>query len=294
MEYRFYTLDVFADGLFSGNQLAVLPSAGGLDDALMQRIAKEFGYSETAFVTPAGGRNVRNVRIFTPESEVDFAGHPTIGTAILLARIGDLEGDEKICAVFREKIGDIPVTVLCDDAGPVSAEFAVAMVPERMGLPPMDPAAVISLDPSRVLRHAAFTCGLPYLMVEVSSLGDVGDARLDHAAWRGQVAGTGAPNVFVFSQETEDPGRDFHARMFAPALGVSEDPATGSAAAALAGYVSEFLERGDGEFSYLIEQGFEMKRPSIIEMSFSQEGGQIRGVRVGGRAAVFSKGTILL
>jgi trans-2,3-dihydro-3-hydroxyanthranilate isomerase len=128
----------------------------------------------------------------------------------------------------------------------------------------------------------------------VLSLEKIKQANLNHDEWKKQISKSDAPQLFLFTNETENPDYNFHARMFAPALGISEDPATGSAVAALSGYISKFLENKDGEFSYVIEQGFEINRPSIIEMSFSQKDQKIESVKIIGNAVIFSEGKISL
>ena len=295
MEFQFYVIDVFTDKQFQGNQLAVFPSAAGISDENMQKIAKEFNYSETTFVTSTDDKNIRNVRIFTPESEVDFAGHPNIGTAMLLARIGELTDEKQIHTIFREKVGDIAITINFDNSKPITAELSVAKIPEEKILPSLEQISkVISLEPTDVLQPIAFSCGLPFLFIPVLSLEKIKKASLNHDEWKKQISDLHVHHLFLFTAETENPEYDFHARMFAPALGISEDPATGSAVAALSGYISKFLEKNNGEFTYVVEQGFEINRPSIIEMSFSQKNQKIESVKIKGNAVIFSEGKISL
>jgi trans-2,3-dihydro-3-hydroxyanthranilate isomerase len=296
LEFQFYVVDVFTDKQFQGNQLAVFPSATGISDENMQKIAKEFNYSETAFVTHTEDKNILNVRIFTPESEIDFAGHPNIGTAMLLARIGKLTDEKQIQIVFREKVGDVPITINFDNFKPISAELSVAKLPEEKEvLPSLEQISkVISLEATDISQPVAFSCGLPFLFIPVLSLEKIKQANLNHDEWKKQISDSDVPQLFLFTRETENPDYDFHARMFAPALGISEDPATGSAVAALSGYISEFLEKDDGEFTYVVEQGFEINRPSIIEMSFSQKNQRIESVKIMGNAIIFSEGKMSL
>ena len=295
LDFQFFVIDVFTDKKFQGNQLAVFPSATGLSDETMQKIAKEFNYSETTFVTPTDDKNIRNVRIFTPESEIDFAGHPNIGAAMLLAQIEEFKDEKKIQIVFREKVGDIPITINFENFKPISAELSVAKLPEEKVLPSLEQISkVVSLEPNDISQPIAFSCGLPFLFIPVRSLEKIKQANLNHDEWKKQISNSDAPQLFLFTTETENSNYDFHARMFAPALGISEDPATGSAVAALSGYISKFLEKNDGKFSYVVEQGFEIKRPSIIEMSFSQKNQKIESVKIIGKAVIFSEGKISL
>jgi trans-2,3-dihydro-3-hydroxyanthranilate isomerase len=156
-------------------------------------------------------------------------------------------------------------------------------------------AKSISLDVSDIVSSPlSFSCGLPFLFVEISSLEKIKQAALNQGHWNNHISQCWAPQLYLFTKETALLDSDFHARMFAPALGISEDPATGSAAAALAGVISENFEKTDGNFTYVIEQGFEMGRPSIIEMSFTQKNQKIESVKIKGNAVIFSKGTINL
>lgn len=294
MEYEFFVMDVFTDKKFEGNQLSIFPSSDGLDDETMQKIAREFNYSETIFVSSDNKENVKNVRIFTPESEVDFAGHPNIGAAMLLARIGKYSDEKQIDIIFKEKVGDVPIRIYFEDSIPQNAELSTAKLPEKRDSPSMESIAKsISLDVSDIVSSPlSFSCGLPFLFVQISSLEKLKQATLNQEHWNNHISQCWAPQLYLFTKETVLSDSNFHARMFAPSLGITEDPATGSAAAALAGVISECFEKNDGNFTYVIEQGFEMNRPSIIEMSFTQKNQKIESVKIKGNAVIFSKGTI--
>ena len=314
MEYQFYVLDVFTDKIFTGNQLAVFPSAEGLSTQTMQKIAKEFNYSESVFVTSVGKKEeeknkgvlTRNVRIFTPAAELDFAGHPNIGAAMLLARINEVSDESKARIIFKEKAGDVPIQIHFKDSVPYSAELCPPKLPERGDdFSSIDIVAqVISLDVSDIdslEKCVSFSCGVPYLFIPIKRLEKLEQATLNQEIWKKHFANFWAPQLYLFSKETVLPDSDFHARMFAPGLGVAEDSATGSAAAALAGYISHNYTENNGddssstsESSFVIEQGFEMDRPSIINMSFSQKNQQVQHVKIKGNAVIFSKGKINL
>jgi len=298
VEYKFYVIDVFTDKKFEGNQLAVFPFAERLNDEYMQKIAREFNYSETVFITPTKERNIRNVRIFTPTSEVDFAGHPNIGAAMLLARIGEYSDERQIDIIFKEKVGDVPLRIYFNNSVPQNAELFTVKLPEKGDSPPIEEIAkVVSLDISDFVpteSPLSFSCGLPFLFVPIISHEKLKQATLNQEEWKNHISQSWAPQIYLFTRETEFSSSDFHARMFAPALGISEDPATGSAAAALAGYISKYIEKNDGTFTYVIEQGFEINRPSIIEMSFTQKNHKIESVKIKGNAVIFSEGKIIL
>ena len=298
MEYSFYVVDVFSDKKFEGNQLAVFPSAEGIGDDQMQKIAKEFNYSETVFITSTGEKDSRNVRIFTPKTEVDFAGHPNIGSAMLLARIGEFSHENNVKIIFNEKVGKVPITIFFHNSEPYKAELSTAKLPEEGETPSIEKIAKsISLEVSDIDTSkgpVSFSCGLPFLFVPVITLEKLKKASINHYEWKKNISQTWAPQLYLFTNETILENSNFHARMFAPSLGISEDPATGSAVAALAGYISKNLEQNDGEFSYIVEQGFEIGRPSIIELSFLQKNNKIENVKIRGNAVIFSQGKITL
>jgi trans-2,3-dihydro-3-hydroxyanthranilate isomerase len=299
MRYRFYTADVFTDRPFGGNQLAVLPDARGLSPAQMQAVAREFNYAESTFVLPPDNpANTRRVRIFTPRNEIPFAGHPTVGTAFVLAAIGDiaLAGDETHI-VFEEGAGPVPVKIRARDGKPVFAQLQAARPPEFGPEPPSPEqlAAAVSLTAGDLLpgrTPCGVTAGLPFLFVPVRDRNSVARARINMDAWERALANWWSRYTFVFALGGERPGSDIHARMFAPSEGIPEDPATGSACAALGGLLAQWDGRASGAIRWVVEQGFEMGRPSILEVEADREGGRTTAVRVGGAVVMMSEGTI--
>jgi trans-2,3-dihydro-3-hydroxyanthranilate isomerase len=296
--FRYLTADVFSDTPFGGNQLAVFPDASGIPEHRLLDVTREFNYSETTFVyPPADPTHTRRVRIFTPGSEVPFAGHPTVGTAHVLAAIGEIPLiGETTPIVLEEGVGPVPVTIRAKDGVPVFAQLSVAKLPE-VGPPPATRAAiaaVLGLDVAALLDEPwmpqALSCGLPFLFVPLRDLAAVGKARLRMDAWESTLKDAWASEVFVFARGGERPGSDFHARMFAPALSVPEDPATGSANAAFAGYLAARDLRRDGQLKWRVEQGFEMGRPSMLDVEADVVGGNVTAVRVGGASVVMSDG----
>ena len=241
MRHRFLTADVFTDRAFGGNPLAVLPDAGGLDPARMQQVAREFNLSETVFVLPPDKpAHTRRLRIFTPAEELPFAGHPTVGTALVLATIGALElTGETTQITFEEGAGPVPVTIRAAAGRPVFAELtapeppAVGPAPAPAALADMLGLTAADLRLDAGLPTIAST-GLPFLIVELTDAAALGRARLDHAIWRRLLADAGAREVYLVTRDAAGLDADFRARMFAPAAGITEDPATGSAAAAFA------------------------------------------------------------
>ena len=300
MPYTFYTADVFTDTLFGGNQLGVLPDARGLTDAQMLGITREFNYSESTFVFPPNDpANTRRVRIFTPGGEIPFAGHPTVGTAHVLAAIGEvpLTGPETRI-VLEENVGPVSVLIRARDGKPDFAQLSVAKLPEVTdpGVSRERLAAILSIEPDDMLDGAyspqTVSCGLPFLLVPLRDRKAVARSRLRMDQWEESLQGTLSEMVMVFAADPERPGSDMRARMYAPAVNVPEDPATGSACACLAGYLAARTPR-DGTLRWVVEQGFEMGRPSILEIEADKDNGRITAIRVGGRTVLVSKGQLL-
>ncbi len=297
--YAFHTLDVFTDTIFGGNPLAVLTDARGLSTEQMQQITREFNLSETVFVFPPDdASHTRRVRIFTPGRELPFAGHPTVGTAHLLAATGMIpliEGQTHI--VLEEGVGPVAVSIRVENGFPVSAQLTTAQAPEfRRDVPSTEEiAALLSLAVSDVatgkLTAEAVSCGVPFLIAPLASRDAVSRAKLDGAVWERVLAGGWTSEIFLFDASAAQTGGAIRARMFAPALGVGEDPATGSAGACLAAYLAKYAATG-ATLSWTVEQGFEMGRPSILLLSTDKKGDEISAVRVAGKSVLVSEGTL--
>ncbi len=298
--YRFVTVDVFTDRRFSGNPLVVVPDARGLATAEMAAVAREFNLSETVFVLPPDDpRHTRRLRIFTPGAELPFAGHPTVGTAWALAFLGDVPlTGERTPLVFEEGVGPVPVTVFGEAGRPVASELTAPRLPEPG--PPAPPAAdvarVLSLQPDDLAPSPdapeGWSCGVPFLFVALRDRAAVSRARLDPLAFERVLGTYWARQVFLFARDPGAAGVDLHARMFAPALGVAEDPATGSAVSALAGYLARRDPEREGTKRWVVAQGVEMGRPSRLVLEVDRRGGEIVSVRVGGPSVFVSEGTI--
>jgi trans-2,3-dihydro-3-hydroxyanthranilate isomerase len=297
---RFYTLDVFTATRFAGNPLAVFPDGRGIDGARMGQIAKEFNLSETVFVLPAGETShSRKLRIFTPAAELPFAGHPTIGTAFLLGLLGEIRlAAPEAEIVFEEGVGPVRVTIVSDGREPSKARLVAPKPPEDGPATPAVErlASALSLDTADLLTGrygpAAVSCGLPYLFVPLVDRAAVGRMHVDTTEWRRSIANHWAPAIFGFAMDPELPGSHVRARMFAPTVGVDEDPATGSAVAALGGYLGAREPARDGRFRWVIEQGVEMGRPSLLELDVEKRGGQITRIEVGGASVLVSSGSM--
>lgn len=301
MARTFHTLDVFTDTVFAGNPLAVVPDGSGLSAEEMQRIAREFNLSETVFVLPPENEaHTARVRIFTPTRELPFAGHPTVGTAILLAlqKFGEVESEQDALFVLEEGVGPVRVAVrLKPDEAPF-AEFDVPGLPRETGpVPPNDRLApALGLAPNEIgfENHVPtrYSAGVEFTFVPVRNLEVISRAMPVMQHWAGAFGEGDHPNAFVYCRETIHRDAAFHARMFAPVMGVPEDPATGSAAAAFTGVVARFDEPRDGIHSSLVEQGYEMGRASEIYLEMDISGGELKKTRIGGHAVTVSKGRL--
>lgn len=296
MTSAFVIADVFTRTPFGGNQLAVFPDAAGLTATQMQALAGEFNFAESTFVLPArDSRCVAEVRIFTPRSEMPFAGHPTVGTAAVLAAAGrlPLEGG-RAKAWLQEKVGPVAVEVQVEGR----SVFARLTLETRVEVPAMSPprpdvAAALSL-PEAAIRDTWFaSIGVRFCVAHLADPRSVADAALDRAAWSRALAGSWAPNLYLFAGETA-PGGHCVARMFAPALGIEEDPATGSAGAALAGVLAERCPDPEGRFEWRIEQGEQIGRPSLIDVAAEKRGGTVVNVQAGGHVVIVADGVMRL
>lgn len=296
--YEFSTYDVFTEQPFGGNPLGIFPDAAHLPTEVMQRVAREMNLSETVFLGPPEGGGTARVRIFTPGVEVPFAGHPTVGAAIFLANRLDLAPqDGTITLVLEENVGPVPVDVRFRYGVPVFARFTTAVLPEHrtLEIPRAELAAMVGLSPADLdpdLPPEAVSCGLWYTIIGVESIDAVRRARLDAALWGRLLSETPYHHVYVLCRGGEGEGVDVRVRMFAPGSGVPEDPATGSAAAALAGYLANLDGPREGSLTWKIEQGLEMDRPSILFAYADRSGGETTAVRVGGSAVPMSHGTM--
>lgn len=296
MPYRYFICDVFTDKKFSGNPLAVLTEAEGLSYVEMQQIAREFNFSETTFVFPPEYGQTRKVRIFTPTLEVPFAGHPNIGTAFALAQdgaFGDI--DEPINVVFEEKAGFVPVSIRYDDSQQIWCELAApAMLSIGGAISSELISSILCLDPDDIVTTTHLpqvaSVGLPFLLVEVSSINALRRAEINMVQLNTLVAQLGVSYIHMYFKS--DDNFDIKARMFAPMDGVPEDPATGSANCALIALLTHYEKTSESSNNWRISQGTEMGRPSILSGRTEKRDGKISGVWIGGNSVLVSSGVI--
>ena len=296
MTRRYVTVDVFTERAFGGNPLAVVLDAHGLSQAQMQRVAREFNYAETTFVLPPGdATHTARVRIFTPMSEIPFAGHPNVGTAFVLAREGIASGDS---FVFEELAGLVPLTLRRDAGTVVGAEFA-APRPVQLGqrVDAADVAACVGLATPdvRTTRHAPVVAsvGLPFVVAELAGLDALARAAPDVGAFARHMPLDAAEGLFLHVADPANPAVH-HARMFAPLDGVLEDPATGSANAAFVGLLATLRPEADADVAITVRQGETMGRPSLLHAAATRRGGVVERITVRGDCAMMFRGTFEL
>lgn len=300
MRLKYFLLDVFTEQRFAGNPLAVVRDADRLDVAQMQAIAHEFNLSETVFLlTPRDPVNTARARIFTPVQELPFAGHPTIGAAVLIGECDASEflSKQELLVVLEEQAGIVKCTVRRPRGKAARAEFAAPRLPERLGEAEAGKvAAALGLAVEEIgfdaHRPTIYSAGVGFTFVPVASREAIARARPAMEHWDAAIGPAGHAAAYLYTRETVDEACHVHARMFSPAMGIAEDPATGSAAAAFAGVAMEFEQPGDGEHMLVIEQGVEMGRPSRIILGMDVHGGVLTGVTIGGAAVIVARGEL--
>ena len=292
MKYTFHIVDVFSSTPFGGNQLAILPDAAGISTEGMRKIAREFNFGETTFVLPKNDPNTYRVRIFTPRTELDFAGHPSVGTACALVMNQDVRLGDPIRLILEENIGPVTVDVTQRNGGFHGALTLSGKIEAPTGAPsPTDLAAVLSIEPSEVSQSFFAGVGVPMCFAQLNSNEAVDRATINRAAWTATLSRAWSPHLFFFAGNLRDGGK-LYARMWAPALGVEEDNATGSACAALVGAVASKPDFGGTSYRLSIQQGVLMGRRSEMEAQARKSGGVVTSVSVGGATAYIASGEI--
>jgi trans-2,3-dihydro-3-hydroxyanthranilate isomerase len=293
---KFITTDVFTTQAYGGNPLAVVLDGRGLSKAQMQKIANEFNLSETTFVLPPDTpAHAYRVKIFTPTVEMEFAGHPTVGTAWVLAALGKLpRAETETTAVLEENVGPVPIRVRWDSNTPTYVDFTTAKVPSVEPASSLkDFAAMLGLKPDDVDENGtpalSLSCGTWFTCIPLRTVDAVARARLNMDIWGKMLGGKPANKTYIFARTAAD---KIHARMFGPGEGVTEDPATGSAACAVTGWLARDQKLQNGTGQWTITQGVEMGRPSTIFAEADVANGSITAVRCGGTAVLISEGEL--
>lgn len=293
MKLNYLLLDVFTRERLKGNQLAVVNKADGLTDSQMQSIAREFNLSETIFIQkPVAERNTASVRIFTPRVELPFAGHPTVGVAVVLGM------QNKVSAVrLEEKIGLITALFEKVDKRTGEARFALPQLPVRIGSLDDRAAIALSLGIERddigcgSYQPSVFSAGVDYHLVPVRNADVLSRISPNLGQWQ-RTFPFGRNSVYVFTETPKEPDNDLAARMFGVGMGVMEDPGTGSAAASLIGLLAEHAQIGTGQADFVIRQGHEMGRPCRISVQLRKENEVLVHGGIGGHAVIVAEGVL--
>jgi len=293
MKLNYLLLDVFTTERLEGNPLAVVLKADGLLDNQMQAIAREFGLSETVFLTkPRHERHTSAVRIFTPQVELPFAGHPTVGAAVVLAQL------HRLTAVrLEEAVGMITCIIEKVDKRTGNARFALPMLPEEAGKSPdiRAIALTLGLEPEDIgcgrFQPSVYSAGVLFYLVPVKNAVVLKRVKPLLVDWE-RTFPLGHNSVYCFTETPEEKENDFAARMFSPGMGLGEDPATGAAAAALIGLLAKHADFDDGQAEYQLRQGMEMGRLSRISVQLRKEGGALIHGGIGGHAVVIGEGSL--
>ena len=291
MRLDYTLLDVFTTERLRGNPLAVVTKADGLHDDQMQRIAAEFNLSETVFITrPKAERHTAAVRIFTPQVELPFAGHPTVGAAVVLGL------ESRMSAVrLEQQIGVLTCVIEKLDRRTGNARFALPHLPSPAGTPPdrLRAALALGIEPEEIGygRHqpSVWSAGVVFYLIPVRGPKVLARVKPDRRGWA-DIFPLGHNSVYVYCETPDENGNDYAARMFSPGLGLGEDPATGSAAAALIGQLAGDAPGGQSE--YRLRQGLEMGRPSLVTMQIRKEGDTLTHGGIGGSAVIVGQGSL--
>lgn len=292
-EIPFYIVDVFAERKYEGNQLAVVLNADALKDEEMQKIACEMNYSETTFVGRGSREKGYDVRIFTPRTEIPFAGHPVLGTAYVIVQEILKEKASRVFLNLKAGRVDVEINYRNGKADVLWMSQPEPVFGEKIEIKTI--SEVLGIDESHVDSNfpvQEVSTGLPFIIVPLRSLEALRKISLSSERYYSLVENLEAKAILAFSPETYSPDRDLSVRVFAPYYGVSEDPATGSANGCLAAYLSKYRYLGSDHVEVRAEQGYEVERPSLLYLRAEEKEGRI-SVRVGGRVVMTARGFLL-
>lgn len=299
MKYNYYMADAFTRKIFSGAQIAVFPYAGSLNKEQMQLVARELNLSETVFVKKRDNQTGKFVmRIFSPQREIDFAGHPIIATAFVLASIGAIELKSVITpVVFQQNAGEIEVNITGEKGMPTFVQFTrkVSAIIDRFAPTSEELASFLAIEPAEIdhKKYSArlVSCGFPYLVVPVWNYETVRKAKFNYATWSQSAAPqTAAQEILLVSPKTPFVDSDFHARLLGPRIGINEDPPVGSAMPAFASYLCSFEHLKKGTYTFAVDRGEENNRRSVLNLEMDHKGAEFLTIRVGGEAVMVAEG----
>jgi trans-2,3-dihydro-3-hydroxyanthranilate isomerase len=303
MKYNYYIADVFTTAIFSGAQIAVFPNAEGLNKTQMQLVARELNLSETVFVFhPNKQSTTRVMRVFSPLTELDFAGHPVIATAFVLTSCGELILNAPVTPIiFQQHAGALEVNVTADNGKPSFIQFTrrVSSIIDRFA--PLDDelARFLSIEVSE-LDHKKYSarlvsCGLPYLIVPVWQYETVRKAKFNDTAWNQSSAPqTAAQEILLFSPKTPFADSDFNVRLLGSRIGLYEDPPVGNAMPAFASYLCSFDFMQKGTYTFSVDRGDVHNRRSVLNVEMDHKGEKLLTIRVGGSAVMVAEGVMTI
>lgn len=303
MKYNYYIADVFTGRIFNGAQVAVFPNADGLTETTMKLVARELNLSETVFVFhPYGDASQRRMRVYTPKGEINFAGHPVIAAAFVLASCGDIVLNDKYTpVVFEQNAGPISANVTNDNGKPAFIQFTgkVAPIVDRYVPLENELAAFLGIDP-RQIDHKKYnarlvSCGFPYLIVPVYNYETVRKAKFNYQAWSQSTAPqTAAQEILLFSAKTPYQDADFNARLVGPNIALHDDPPVGNAMPAFAAYLCSFEHLQKGTYTFAVDRGDETSRRSVINLEMDHKRQDTLTIRIGGEAVMAAEGAMII
>ena len=303
MQYKYYIADVFTEEPFNGAQIAVFPNADGLDQIKMQLLASELNLSETAFIfSPANVTGKRRMRIFTPHSEIDFAGHPIIAVGHVVASIGEVKLEQEYTPLkLEQNIGVIDVNITQKDGKPVLIQFSMETKPVIDRFVPKEEqiAEVLSLIEADIdnkkFNPLLVYSDQSYLIVPVKTYSAVRAAKFNFSAWSQSMAPACIANeILLFSTQTDISHSNFHARLLGPNIGIHEDPPIASAMPAFTGYLCAHDHIKQGTHTFVIDRGSLDKRKSVLNIEMDNKQEENLTIRVGGPAVITGEGTLLI
>ncbi|NOT12796.1 MAG: PhzF family phenazine biosynthesis protein [Methylococcaceae bacterium] len=299
MNYKYYIADVFTNQIFNGAQIAVFPYADGLNSQQMQRVSRELNLTETVFIFHQHADCVkRQMRIFTPKSEIDFAGHPVIAAAFVLASCGDIVLRKKYTpVVFEQNVGPISANITNNNGKPSFIQFTrkVSPIVDRFAPPDGELASFLSI-PEGQIDHKKYntrlvSCGFPYLVVPVYNYETVRHAKFNFQAWSQSIAPqTAAQEILLFSAKTRSHDAEFNARLVGPTIGLHDDPPVGTAMPAFAAYLCSFEHLQKGTYTFAVDRGDANHRRSLINLEMDHKGEDTLTIRIGGEAVMVAEG----
>ena len=301
MNYNYYIADVFTKQAFGGAQVAVLPDAGTLTQQQMQLIARELNLSETVFLSKiADKKNHFRMRIFSPLAEIDFAGHPIVAAAYVLASCDKLSLEaEHTAVIFEQNTGEIQVSVSTENGKPHFVQFTRTVSPTVDYFAPTEAelASFLGIDAAYIDTKKYTTrlvsCGVPYLVVPMYYYDTLREAKFIPAAWSQSIAPqTAAEEFLLVSRRTPSQESDFAVRLVGPNIGLHEDPPIGSAMPALAAYLCSFDHMQTGTYTFAVERGDESVRRSVLNLEMDHKGEDTLTLRVGGEAVMVAEGVL--